>query len=80
MIPRLAFTLFAVLDGLFGAIAGARHAVGSSDGAFSGCLSGKLEAVAVYLLYDGECHFIKILNAEHYAPHYIIPNRLEVQC
>ena len=29
MIPGLAFALFAVLDGLFGAVADARHAVGA---------------------------------------------------
>ena len=49
VILGLSPALFAVLDGLFGAITDARHAVGavcSSSGAFSGCLPGKLEFYA----------------------------------
>ena len=41
--------------------------------------SGRREVVAVYPLYEGKRHFIKILNTEHYAPLYVILNRLEVQ-
>ena len=40
---------------------------------------GKLEVVIVFRLYEGERHFIKILNTEHYAPLDIVLNRLEVQ-
>ena len=40
----------------------------------------KLKVVIVFLLYKVDCRFIKILNTEHCAPLYIIPNRLKVQC
>lgn len=41
--------------------------------------AGKLEVVIVFLLYEGERRFIKILNTEHCVPLHIIPNRFEVQ-
>ena len=40
----------------------------------------KLKVVIVFLLYKVDRRFIKILNTEHCAPLYIIPNRLKVQC
>ena len=40
----------------------------------------KLKVVIVFLLYKVDHRFIKILNTEHCAPLYIIPNRLKVQC
>lgn len=40
----------------------------------------KLKVVIVFLLYKVDSRFIKILNTEHCAPLYIIPNRLKVQC
>ena len=40
----------------------------------------KLKVVIVFLLYKVDRRFIKILNTEHWAPLYIIPNRLKVQC
>ena len=40
----------------------------------------KLKVVIVILLYKVDLRFIKILNTEHCAPLYIIPNRLKVQC
>ena len=40
----------------------------------------KLKVVIVFLLYKVDRRFIKILNTEHCAPPYIIPNRLKVQC
>ena len=40
----------------------------------------KLKVVIVFLLYKVVRRFIKILNTEHCAPLYIIPNRLKVQC
>ena len=40
----------------------------------------KLKVVIVFLLYKVDRRFIKILNTEHCAQLYIIPNRLKVQC
>ena len=40
----------------------------------------KLKVVIVFLLYKVDRRLIKILNTEHCAPLYIIPNRLKVQC
>ena len=40
----------------------------------------KLKVVIVFLLYKVDRRSIKILNTEHCAPLYIIPNRLKVQC
>ena len=40
----------------------------------------KLKVVIVFLLYKVDRRFIKILNTEQWAPLYIIPNRLKVQC
>ena len=40
----------------------------------------KLKVVIVFLLYKVDRRIIKILNTEHCAPLYIIPNRLKVQC
>ena len=40
----------------------------------------KLKVVIVFLLYKVDRRLIKILNTEHCAPLYIIPNRFKVQC
>ena len=40
----------------------------------------KLKVVIVFLLYKVDRRFINILNTDHCAPLYIIPNRLKVQC